>query len=176
MEGVVIGAFILIGMWMLSRLMGKKIQSQQEAHSLSTMDRSPEGIARMLMADLRRSPINQNLMDGLPPKARSLYLQESFLALASAQMLAIDQTVLRLDSRGPLMGSFRKQCPAEFVERYEAYKRDFTQHQDISNTFAGFLGLVDHEKIAVNLAPVTEQFNSLNTSSRTLLKKLGLAG
>jgi len=176
MEGVVIGALVLFGMWMLSRLMGKKVEAQQEARNLSTMDRSPEGVARMLMADLRRSAINQNLMDRLPPKARALYLQESFLALASAQMLAIDQTVLRLDSRGPLMGSFRKQCPAEFVERYDAYKRDFTQHKDISNTFAGFLGLVDHEKAAVNLAPVSEQFNSLNTSSTNLLKKLGLAG
>lgn len=176
MEGVVIGALVLFGMWMLSRLMSKKIESQQEARSLSTMDRSPEGVARMLMADIRRSAINQDLMNRLPPKAKALFLQESFLALASAQMLAIDQTVLRLDSRGPLMGSFRKQCPAEFVERYDAYKRDFSQHKDISNTFAGFLGLVDHEKIAVNLEPFNKQFLALHTSSSHQLRRLGLAG
>lgn len=176
MEAVALGAGILFVLWPLGRMMDQKLRSIEEVRHVQTMDRSPEAVARMLMADLKRAKINQNLMNRLPPKATQRYLQESFLALASAQMLAIDQDVLKLDLRGPLIGSFRKQCPAELQERFEVYKRDFTQQGDVSNAFAEFLGLVGHEKLAVNLAPFNDQFVAIYSSSRNELRKLGLSG
>ncbi|WP_218383046.1 hypothetical protein [Acidovorax sp. sic0104] len=155
--------------------MDKKLRSREGVSGAQSVGRDPEAVARILVANLNRIKIDMKAMSRLPARASAQYVEESYLALACAQLLAIDRTVKRLDIRGPLIGHYKKLFPPKMAERFEAYKLAYTQKMDITPAFAASLGLVGHEVLAVNLSALQSHFKDTLLSATKELHGLGFA-
>lgn len=169
------GLVILLFIWMLGRIMDSKTQDINQKKFELAVNRDPTTIVSHMKQNLRSEKINsRGLRSNGSGKINMKYATESYILLASAQLMAIDLNVNALDVRGPLIGHYRKDFDSEFQSKYEKYKKEFISANRVDQAFAESMGLNGAEMLLLDAAALNESFIKIYKSGINYLRDVGV--
>jgi hypothetical protein len=177
---IIIGFSILLGMFLLGKFFDKKTNElnsiKEETSFIKSISEDPTKIVYFIHQDLNAitlSPRERRFAENAA--IISKYLNEMHLLCQCAQFLAIDQNVVNLQLRGPLISNFKKINMTKYEIRYSSYRDAYLNNPNaVAIEFLKSIDLTGAKAIAIDPTYAINRFHTVYESARKALTKAGM--
>jgi hypothetical protein len=178
---IFLGFALLIGMWLLGKFFDRKIEERnaekEKTQLLQFVSEDPTNVVQLLRQQLTELAISKRELR-LARNASILpkYLKEMDILCQCAQFFVIDQFVLNLQVRGPLISAFKAVNGLAYENKYSAYRDAYLSNPKLVGLeFLKALELFGASTIAIDPVLASDRFHAVYSGARELLKSADMA-
>jgi hypothetical protein len=178
---ILLGFALLFGMWLLGKFFDRKIEEhnaeKEKVQLVQYVSEDPTKIVQLLRQQLKELAFSKREVrlarnTSILPK----YLKEMDILCQCAQFFVIDQLVLNLQIRGPLISAFKAVNGLAYENKYSAYRDAYLNNPKLLGLeFLKALELSGASAIAIDPVIASDRFHAVCGGARELLKKVEMA-